>query len=166
MLSSLARIVVTMLLLAGIGKPVAVALAQQDTTAGPRFREPFASISEGHTVKVLQASGTTVGRYSGIAGDSLLLLTNEGPATTLALGNVTAAWTRKHNAGKGALIGGISGAVIGGVLGGLASGFCESSCSPTGEAVAVGALVIGLPSALLGALIGATIPGWKQIGPR
>ena len=164
MLRSIVRVLVVILVLAGIGMPPA--LAQQDTVAGPRFREAFASVSEGHTVKVLQPSGTTVGRYSGIAGDSLVLLANEGPSTTLALDDVTAAWTRKHNAGKGALIGGIAGVVIGGILGGLATGFCESSCNSTAGNVMAGALVVGLPSAGIGALIGAAIPGWKRIGPR
>jgi len=163
-LCSVARVFLVVIGLAGIGTPPA--LAQQDTVAGPRFREAFASISDGHTVKVLQPSGTTVGQYSGIVGDSLVLVANEGPATTLALDDVTAAWTRKHNTGKGALIGGIAGVVIGGILGGLATGFCESSCNSTAGNVVVGALVVGLPSAAIGALIGAAIPGWKQIGPR
>lgn len=163
-LRSIARASVVIVIIAVAGTPAV--LAQQDTVAGPRFREAFASISEGHTVKVLQPSRTTVGKYSRIVGDSLVLLANEGPSTTLDLDDVTAAWTRKHNAGKGALIGGIAGVVTGGILGGLATGFCESSCNSTAGTVMAGALVVGLPSAAIGALIGAAIPGWKQIGPR
>ena len=45
MLCSVARVLVVIIVFAGIGTPVA--LAQQDTVAGPRFREAFASISEG-----------------------------------------------------------------------------------------------------------------------
>lgn len=54
MLRSIARVFVVIPLLAGIG--MLPALAQQATAAGPRFREAFASISDGHTVKVLQPS--------------------------------------------------------------------------------------------------------------
>ena len=115
--------------------------AQQDTIAGPRFREAFASLPEGHTVRVLRASGTTVGNYSGIVGDSLSLVIDKAGPTTLALDDVDAAWSRKHQAGKGALIGGISGVVLGGLLGAGAQSFCEgvsSGCGSTGEAIAVG----------------------------
>ena len=150
-----------------LGAPAA-ASAQQDTVAGPRLRQAFAALPEGRTVKILRASGTTVGRYSGLAGDSLALLTGDGPPTTLALDDVKAAWSRKHQAGKGAMIGGIAGVVLGGLLGAGASSVCEAEvgdCGSTAGMIIVGGLGGAAIGAGLGALIGAAIPGWKPIAP-
>ena len=142
------------------------AAAQQDSAAGPRFREAFASLPEGRTIKVLRASGTTVGQIVGVAGDSLSLSVKDAEPTTIAIAEVTEAWTRKHNTGKGALIGGIAGVVIGAVLGGAASGFCETDpCDSAASTALVGGLVVGAGGAALGALIGAAIPGWKRVLP-
>lgn len=153
--------------LACFGAPAAVS-GQQDTTAGPRFRQAFASLPEGRTVRIQRASGTTIGSYSSIAGDSLALLTDDGSPTTLALDDVEAAWSRKHQAGKGALIGGIVGVALGGLLGVAASSVCEAEvgdCGSTAGMVIVGGLGGGAIGAGLGALIGAAIPGWKPMFP-
>ena len=144
--------------------------AQQDTAAGPRFREAFASLPEGRTVKVLRSSGTTVGQYGGIVGDSLALRTSDGPPVTLALDDVEAAWSRKHKAGKGALVGGIVGVVLGGLLGAAAQSFCTGlsdggDCGSVSGNIVVGALGGGAIGAGVGALIGAVIPGWKPLAP-
>ena len=163
---SVGLVVVTAL--ASLGAPV-TASAQQDTAAGPRFREAFASLPEGRHVKVLRASGTTVGAYSGLVGDSLSLLTNAGPPTTLALGEVQAAWSRKHQAGRGALIGGIVGTALGVAFGLLAQAFCEgesSGCGTAAGAAVVGGLSVGAIGTGLGALIGAAIPVWKPLAPQ
>jgi len=141
-------------------------VAQQDTAAGPRFREAFASLPEGRPVKVLRASGTTVGAYSGLVGDSLSVLPNAGPPTTLALDEVQAAWSRKHQAGRGALIGGIVGAALGVALGVLAQAYCEgesSGCGSAAGAAVVGGLSVGAIGTGLGAVIGAAIPVWKPL---
>ena len=146
-----------------LGTPGAV-VAQRDSVAGPRFREAFASLPEGRTIKVLRASGTTVGQIVGVTGDSLSLSVKDAEPTTLAIAEVTEAWTRKHNTGKGALIGGIAGVVIGAVLGGVASGFCETDpCDSAGSTAVAGGLVVGIGGAAIGALIGAAIPGWKRV---
>ena len=146
----------------------AVGSAQQDTAAGPRFREAFASLPAGRTIRVQKASGTTVGKYSGLAGDSLSLVTEDGPAATLALDDVEAAWSRKHHAGKGALIGGIAGVMLGSLLGAGAHSFCEAEtggCGSAAGSVVVGGLGGAAIGAGLGALIGAMIPGWKPMQP-
>ena len=105
----------------------------------------------------------------GLVGDSLALRTNAGPPTTLALDEVQAAWSRKHQAGRGALIGGIAGAALGVAFGLLAQAFCEgesSDCgSPAGAAI-VGGLSVGAIGTGLGALIGAAIPVWKPLAPQ
>lgn len=146
-----------------LGAP-GTAVAQQDSAAGPRLREAFASLPEGRTIKIHRASGTTVGQFVGVAGDSLALSVKDGEPTTIAIAEVTEAWSRKHNTGKGALIGGIAGVVIGALLGGAASGLCETgSCPSAGEAAVVGGLVVGVGGAALGALMGAAIPGWKRL---
>jgi hypothetical protein len=154
--------------LIGLGKPE-TAFAQQDTAAGPRFRQAFASLSDGRTVKVLRSSGTTVGRYAGLVGDSLSLLAGDGPPVTLALDDVEAAWSRKHQAGRGALIGGIVGVALGVAFGLFAQSFCESESSGCGSAAGsavVGGLGVGAIGAGLGALIGAAIPVWKPLAPQ
>jgi len=163
------RAVVLVLLAASacLGAPAAVS-AQQDSTAGPRLRQAFASLPEGRTVKVLRASGTTIGQFSSMAGDSIALLTDDGSPTTLKLDDVEAAWSRKHQAGKGALIGGIAGVALGALLGAVANGFCEAEvgdCGSTAGMVIVGGLGGGAIGAGVGALIGAAIPGWKPMSP-
>ncbi len=163
---SVGLVVVTAL--ASLGAPV-TASAQQDTVAGPRFREAFASVSEGRTVKVLRSSGTTVGKYVGIVGDSLSLIANDGPPVTLALDSVHAAWSRKHQAGRGALIGGIVGTALGVALGLFAHGYCKGEsddCGSAGGVAVVGGLGAGAIGAGLGALIGAAIPVWKPLVPQ
>jgi hypothetical protein len=163
---SVGLVVVTALALLGIP---GTAVAQQDTLAGPRLREAFASVPEGRTVKVLRASGTTVGQYGGIVGDSLALRTSDGPPVTLALDSVQAAWSRKHQSGRGALIGGIAGVALGVAFGLVAQSFCESESSGCGSAAGagiVGGLAVGAVGAGMGALIGAAIPVWKPLVPQ
>ena len=86
---------------------------------------------------------------------------------TLALDSVQAAWSRKHQSGRGALIGGIVGVALGVAFGLFAHGFCEGESDDCGSAAGtgiVGGLTVGAVGAGLGALIGAAIPCLEAAG--
>ena len=120
----------------------------------------------------LRAQGSMVTGRLMAAGNATARLESGAGTRDVSLAGVDAAWSRRHSAGKGALIGGLVGAVVGGVFG--ATSFTDGvSCDGTAECAAstrignalVGGLIVGGSAALVGAGVGALIPRWKRIFP-
>jgi hypothetical protein len=142
----------------------------QAPAAGPRFAPAFAALDAGRAVKVERPGGTTLGRYAGLAADTLALTSDDGSRITMPLTDVTAAWRRDAHAGKGAIIGGIAGLVAGGIIGGvLASEHCEGSINcgarewvgiPAVSALSGAAVMAGI-----GALVGTAVRTWTPLAP-
>jgi len=142
----------------------------QAPEGGPRFGPAFASLDVGRAVKVERPGGTTLGRYAGLAADTVALTTDDGARVAVPLTDVTAAWRRDAQTGKGALVGGIAGLVAGGIIGGvLASEHCSGSINcgarewvgiPALSALGGAAVMAGI-----GALVGTAVHTWTPLAP-
>lgn len=142
----------------------------QAPAGGPRFAPAFATLDVGRAVKVERPAGTTLGRYAGLAADTLALTSDDGARVAIPLADVTAAWRRDAHTGKGALIGGIAGLVAGGIIGGvLASEHCSGSITcgarewvgiPALSALGGAAVMAGI-----GALVGTAVHTWTPLPP-
>lgn len=142
----------------------------QTPSGGPRFAPAFAALDVGRAVKVERPTGTTLGRFAGLAADTLALTSDDGSRVSIPLTDVNAAWRRDARTGKGALIGGIAGLVAGGIIGGvLASEHCSGSITcgarewvgiPALSALGGAAVMAGI-----GALVGTAVRGWTPLAP-
>jgi hypothetical protein len=147
-----------------------VAGSAQTPAGGPRFAPSFAALDVGRAVKVERPTGTTLGRYAGLAADTLALTSDDGARVAIALTDVTAAWRRDARTGRGALIGGIAGLAAGGIAGVvLASMNCSGSTNcgasewvgiPALSALGGAALMAGI-----GALVGTAVHTWTPLAP-
>jgi hypothetical protein len=133
-----------------------------DTIAAERGRliQTLLTLEAGTPVRVASRTALFEGQYTSLSADSLVVSRALGQ-DTIALADITSAWTPQRRVARSTLIGAAWGAGIAAAIVGIAAAREEQDCSDFCIPPPTLAVIVAIPGAVAGALVG-NIVGWAN----